>query len=184
MQKYFPHLLIFLLVILGGGTYVATHPAPRSISAAQPSPVVSSGLDEPPIASVPTHQCDSSYAAHTYHPARLAILDPCRTISGMVEVVRQEADGDEHVLLRLDPPFTSLVNATNISQQKGDLVIEPQCVLAVTQSDAIGPCGGSPIPPGLQLIVVGAHIRVTGPYVTDLQHGWNEIHPVEWVEPN
>jgi hypothetical protein len=34
------------------------------------------------------------------------------------------------------------------------------------------------------LDVLGKHIRITGPYVTDMEHGWNEIHPVSsiWIE--
>jgi hypothetical protein len=24
----------------------------------------------------------------------------------------------------------------------------------------------------------GKHVRITGAYVTDMEHGWNEIHPV------
>jgi hypothetical protein len=29
---------------------------------------------------------------------------------------------------------------------------------------------------------VGAHLKFTGPYVTDTQHGWDEVHPLEKVE--
>ncbi len=26
--------------------------------------------------------------------------------------------------------------------------------------------------------MLGSHVRVTGAYVTDMEHGWTEIHPV------
>jgi len=26
--------------------------------------------------------------------------------------------------------------------------------------------------------MLGGHVRVTGAYVTDMEHGWTEIHPV------
>jgi hypothetical protein len=26
--------------------------------------------------------------------------------------------------------------------------------------------------------MIGRHVTVTGVYVTDMEHGWNEIHPV------
>jgi len=30
---------------------------------------------------------------------------------------------------------------------------------------------------------VGAHVRVTGAYVTDREHGWHELHPVWQISP-
>ena len=129
------------------------------------------------------HPCPASFAAHVYHPDRLALLAPCVTVGGVVEVIRHEADGDWHVLFKTDPAYGTLTNSVNVSAQHGDLVIEPTCVGAVSQADAVLPCQGASPPIGFQLIQVGAHLLVTGPYVNDQQHGWNEIHPVVFVEP-
>jgi hypothetical protein len=30
---------------------------------------------------------------------------------------------------------------------------------------------------------IGAHVRATGAYVTDLAHGWREIHPAWQIVP-
>lgn len=98
------------------------------------------------------------------------------TVTGTVAIIRSEKDGDLHLLLRLDPGQDMYINAKNISAEQGDLVLEPVCVRPPTQVDAIPACSGyaNPLPiPG-----VGAHVSVTGAWVLDMDHGWQEIHPV------
>jgi hypothetical protein len=120
--------------------------------------------------------CDEQLWAHVYKPQRLNVLSRCSMVSGTIAVVRTEADGDRHILLHLDPGFAPLVNPVNVAKQHGDLVLEPVCEGKVTQADAKAACAGyrSPVtvPP------VGTHVDVIGAYVTDTEHGWNEIHPV------
>ncbi len=116
--------------------------------------------------------------AHVYHPQRLKVIDPCKTITGTIAAIKREADGDFHIRLTTDDP--ALVNQANIDHQHGDLVIEPICENPVTQADAILACEGYlsvlRIPP------VGTHVTVTGPFVEDKQHfNWREIHPIESV---
>jgi len=118
-----------------------------------------------------------------YHPARLTVINPCQTVTGTVAALRPEGDGDYHIRVTLDPPYAHLINQTNIDKQHGDLVVEIPCVNPVTQADAQATC--SRIEPRLKLQApkVGQHISVTGPYVNDGEHGWNEIHPIyEWHE--
>jgi hypothetical protein len=62
--------------------------------------------------------------AGVYHPDRLLVRDPCRKISGSVEDVRDEEDGDIHVLVALDPPYRAMLMPNNRSEQNGDLVVE------------------------------------------------------------
>lgn len=111
-----------------------------------------------------------------YNPYRLILIDACKTTTGTVMFTRREADGDWHIGLRLDAGQESLLNAKNMSDEQGDLVVEIICALPITQADAVSACAGYtntiPIPS------VGVHISVTGPYVLDSDHGWNEIHPV------
>lgn len=119
---------------------------------------------------------------HVYHPYRLRLIDPCKTVTGTIVRIRSEADGDYHVLLALDPPYSSLLQPANISGEHGDLVLEPICQLAVTQADAVVPCEGNvaqiPIPP------IGTHVLATGAYVYDLDHGgWAELHPLFELHP-
>ncbi len=120
--------------------------------------------------------CDTSLAAHIYHPQRLQVLKSCITVTGIIMSIRKEPDGDDHIRLKLDPQFSDLLNAKNISIQHGDLVIEPICVHVVTQADAIDACMGAK--DTFAIPAKGSHVSVTGPYVFDVQHGWNEIHPV------
>jgi hypothetical protein len=132
----------------------------------------------PSIATAPsTTGCDQSLWNHVYNPSRLQIINPCITVTGTIDKITPEADGDEHIRLKLDPQFSNLINSANIQGQDGDLLVEPICVRAVTQPDAFSACfnfhQNIAIPP------IGTHVQITGSYVLDKQHGgWAEIHPV------
>lgn len=129
----------------------------------------------------PQRTCDQTLWKHVYRPSRLKIIDQCRNVTGIIEVIREEKDGDEHILLKLDSEFSNLINAENVREQQGDLVLEPVCVGPVTQKDAIWACSGYKSP--IKVPPIGTHVRVTGSYVSDLQHnGWMEIHPVSSIE--
>src|SRR5260370_8772921 len=83
--------------------------------------------------------CNQSLWQYVYNPGRLQVLDPCISVTGTVEEIRKEADGDVHILFRLDQQFASLLNEKNISIQQGDLVLEPICQVKVRQPDAAEP---------------------------------------------
>lgn len=152
--------------------------APHSPAAGTPSPQATAATAAP----VPTPAIQSlasgcgSPTAHVYHPARLRLLNPCVTVNGTIAVIRDEADGDRHLLLRLDAGQGQYLNPVNLSQQHGDLVLETVCVGTVTQADAVSACAGYRNP--LTLPAIGAHVAVTGAWVLDTDHGWMEIHPV------
>ncbi len=74
-----------------------------------------------------TTRCDQSLWEYVYNSGRLQVLDPCISVTGIVEEIRKEADGDVHILFRLDQQFESLLNEKNIARQYGDLVLEPIC---------------------------------------------------------
>lgn len=103
------------------------------------------------------------------------------SVTGAVDEIRQEPDGDYHVRFRLDPQFQSLLNSKNISMQQGDLVLEPICQGKVTQADAVVPCSRY-VGPHFQP-QVGQRYLVWGSYVNDTVHGWNELHPVTSIQP-
>jgi hypothetical protein len=152
-------LIWLCAVILAGCASVSTPPAPAT------------------SASVPA--CDSSLWDHVYHPDRLHVIDACRTVTGTVEAIRKEEDGDLHVLLKPDPAYADLVNAANKAEQHGDLVLEPVCVGPVTQPDAEAACQGFQF--RMPVIHDGEHVQVTGSYVLDKRHNWMEIHPVSSI---
>src|SRR5438093_156067 len=85
-------------------------------------------------------KCDQSLWEYVYNPGRLQVLDPCISVTGAVEEIRKEADGDVHILFRLDQQFESLLNEKNILREQGDLVLEPICQGKVRQADAAEPC--------------------------------------------
>lgn len=123
--------------------------------------------------------CDPALWRHVYHAYRLHVISACRTVTGTVEDVRQEPDGDTHILLKPDPQYAGLVNAGNIEQERGDLVLEPVCAGYVSQADAVTACHG--FTSTVRAVSVGDRIRVTGSYVLDADHGWMEIHPVSRI---
>jgi hypothetical protein len=131
----------------------------------------------PPLSNLSTGQCDESLWNHVYHPERLQIVDRCKTVSGVIESKKPEADGDFHIRLKLDPQFSNLINAANVKGQLGDMVVEPVCQKAITQLDAISAC--SNFHQDINIPTVGSHVNVTGSYVLDKEHDrWSEIHPV------
>jgi hypothetical protein len=149
----------------------AQTPTPRSKSSV--TPVLGSGCRR------------GSPLANVYHPDRLLVIASCKTVSGVIEGIRREPDGDVHFDLKLDPAYAKLINSGNVSGQHGWLVAEivpadePGCTPGappkpVSGTYNYGYCTGADItsPP------IGTHVSVTGPYVLDQSHGWMEIHPV------
>jgi hypothetical protein len=103
-------------------------------------------------------------------------------VTGVIESKRVEKDGDYHIRVKLDPPFSNLINSANIKNQFGDLVVEPICVNKVTQADAISACQN--FRQNISIPPIGSHVNITGSYVLDREHGnWAEIHPVTSITP-
>ncbi len=154
-------------------------PTPVAISASPP-PTASRSLPATPTTTAEASVClGRDPHEHVYHPARLVLIAPCVTATGVVAHLKLEPDGDSHIQLALDPGQERLLNDANRTGQKGNLVLEIVCVGPVTQADAVSACAGWT--QTLRNPPAGAHISVTGPHVLDTAHGWQEIHPVfEW----
>ncbi len=127
-------------------------------------------------------RCISDTLKHVYNPDRLEVLNSCQSVSGIVEKIIQEADGDVHIRLQVDQGFENLLNQANYDYQYGTLVLEVVCVYPVTQADAVQACSG--YTNAVALPSVNENVSVRGQYVTDLDHGWNEIHPVFSIQQN
>jgi len=126
--------------------------------------------------------CDQSLWQHIYHSSRLEVIQKCITVTGVVEDVKPEKDGDEHISLRLDAGQEHLLNTKNYSEHHGDLVLEVICMKNVSQEDAVSACSG--YYNNVYIPKRGEKISATGTYVLDHQHGWNEIHPVTQIISN
>ncbi|TAN32885.1 hypothetical protein EPN29_07680 [bacterium] len=143
-------------------------------------------MSAPPSPTIMVSGCvqpDSSNS-HVYKPDRLEVLKPCIAVTGVIDFIRQERDGDFHIGLKLDSQFAGLVNACNATclrgAEHGELVVEPVCMTTPTQGDAVSSCAGYHNP--IRIPPVGSHVRMTGAYVLDLDHGWTEIHPLQEVD--
>ncbi len=168
-------IAILAISIISGCTGTNTSPEPK---VEQPQVIPTAQPTEPVIAQGP---CDASLWYHVYHPYRLKVIDECKTVTGTIKNFVQEADGDFHV--RLDVDDKSLINQANVKGQHGYLLLEPICQNAPTQEDADQPCQTYSGPYFNISHYVGKHVKVTGSYVSDLDHdGWMEIHPISSIE--
>ena len=152
-------------------------------AAETPIAEASASLPEPPaspgVASYPAVGCTpTDQDRYVYNPDRLVVKARCLRVSGVIDAIRQEADGDLHILLRLDAPYQRYLTPANQGQELGDLVVEPVCVHPVSQADAIAPCAADP-DPIQNLPHTGMRVWMEGRYVLDMGHGgWAELHPL------
>jgi len=105
-------------------------------------------------------KCPNNPLLGVYNPSRLKVHSPCTRIHGTVVVIDIKKDGDQHLDLRPDPGYETLLDKGNLKDQSGSMVVE------------IMP--GQNFPP----LKVGDHIGVMGTFVHDTHNDWNEIHPV------
>lgn len=115
------------------------------------------------LSSDETWACPSKedWSSGVWGPDRLSLLSACKSVSGTVVHTLHPADGDVHMTVAVDAPYQYLLNNAN----EGLLVVE------------LMPRDGGHLPAP----EVGAHVVLTGAWVLDTDHGWNEIHPV-WAE--
>ncbi len=164
MKKIALFIIAMVLIIVAAGCLSSKVESPASAASSASNSTAVCANPEP--------------LKHVYNPERLAVNDPCKTVSGTVlRVLRPEADGDYHIQLKVHPQYSDTVNQANIDKQHGALVLEIVCATDIKQKDAVSACSGYqnsiPIPKPNQ------HITVTGQFVSDMEHGgWNEIHPV------
>jgi len=130
--------------------------------------------------SVNDSQCDKSIWDHVYDPSRLEVIDPCKVVTGIVDELDQNEDGDTHMLLKLDAGYEDLLLKKNKKKKEGDLVVEVVCAHPATDKKVGAACSG--YSNKVSIPSVGDHIRVTGSYVDDTHNGWAEIHPVSRIE--
>jgi len=132
-----------------------------------------------------------------YLPSRLRVVKDCLTVSGIVDCVRHEPDGDVHIRLRLARRYRRFLRPANAAQvcagRKGKAGHGPHLVVEIIPQH-----GGLPFPDNSadragfvtpRAPRVGDHITVTGPYVLDTNSlhdlifpgeqvkNWAEIHP-------
>ncbi len=139
-------------------------PTPLPTATRPPEPDDEAG--QPTVAPLAAATPDN-IQAHVYHPARLKILDPThplRTVTALVKAVAGESDGDYHIELELNPADLSLLNSGNQNRVDGWLIAE------IMPSDT-----SLPVPK------VGDSVTITGVWVFDSNHGWNELHPLQSV---
>jgi hypothetical protein len=140
------------------------------------------GQTPPPTGSVfKKIECNDSLWNRVYHSYRLEIIEKCKLVTGVVMEARFEADGDAHLLIKVDKGQEYLLNDMNYEKQKGLLVAEPVCATMIDNKNPEVECDG--YVNDVYLPSVGEHIEIIGSFVLDTKHSWNEIHPVTSITP-
>lgn len=115
-------------------------------------------------------------------PGRLKVLKRCVTATGTIHFAQREKDDDVHISLRLDRKHRYLLNDGNRRKHHGTLVVEivPADQPGCRKGERVryGKCTGADVRTPKR----GERVRVTGPWVLDKPHGWNEIHPAWKIE--
>jgi hypothetical protein len=132
-------------------------------------------------------KCDASLWKFIPTPGRLKVVNPCMSITGIVDVIRlHPPDGDTNLGIKLDSQYRALLTKANFSNKliRGDMWIEMICQHKNTSDSPVkkGGCKGYN---GPHFIVPkkGQHVNVTGSYVLDVREGGHaEIHPVSSIK--
>lgn len=170
LSRRFLGARLLVIALLAAGAFLGgaldAGAAPRTgapAKTAMPRAATGSPVVAPPAGSSEA-RCRKDPLAGVYHPWRLRVEKACITVSGVVARVRTEPDHDWHVNLVLPPASQHLVNGKNRQYEHGELVVE---IIPMDQ-------GRIPRPK------LGEHLTVTGAYVLDTDHGWQEVHPA-WI---
>jgi len=105
-----------------------------------------------------------------HHPDRLTLLDSSKTLSGRVEKIESDIDGDIHIRLKIGD--SSLLVKNNYKDENGCLVGEIVCVVPSIFPTCWFYKNKITIPRE------GDNIEIEGPYVFDKGHNITEIHPI------
>jgi hypothetical protein len=126
--------------------------------------------------------CDQSLWTHVYVPERLKIVKSCVSVTGVIESIQSEPDGDYQMRVKLDQQYSNMTNISNRIFQHGDIVVEAICSHEANQSNAKAACGN--FHQNLQIPPIGTHVEIVGSYVLDQPHlFWAEIHPITAIMP-
>jgi len=149
----------------------------RRLSFAVSLVVLGASLWAVPAAAAPEGCRGGDPLENVRDPKRLRVLRRCVTATGVVEFAQTEKDGDVHISLALDREHRYLLNRDNRRKHHGTLVVEtvPADQPGCRKGERVryGTCTGADVRTPKR----GERIRVTGPWVLDRPHGWNEIHP-------
>jgi hypothetical protein len=112
--------------------------------------------------------------AGVYAPERLKLLAPDKVVTGTVIHIKREGDGDDHINIIPDPDsrWALAAHTSRFLLFKGP----PQTELVTEETRTTRHLGKLP------QVKVGDHVKIEGPWVDDLVHHWNEIHPVKQIE--
>ena len=121
--------------------------------------------------------CDSSLWQHNAEDEKVSA--PCIYLTGVVEQVKPEDDGDMNIQLKPDSQYSVLLNSYNIKEGAGNIGLEPICVVSPLRPAFKESCKG--YSSHVFIPAVGMHIGVKGSYGQD-KHYWMEIHPVTSID--
>jgi hypothetical protein len=190
--------VLLVVLILFGVFYIAKNQGWVHVGRGGRITIPHVTFSKPPVTTAQTPpkvaagHCDPVLMRHVWSPQRLKVLAPCKTVTGVVDLIRlPEPDGDTHVNIKLDPGQQRLIHRPGVAPgssedynntrfQHGDLVTEAVCQHQVLLPNAQAACAG--FHDTIQIPPVGTHVEVTGVYVLDQDHGWTELHPMSAIK--
>jgi hypothetical protein len=152
-------------MVLGGFMLPPRTTAP--IVAQDPAGTVLAGGDEPKTTPC-AWNAEPFEGMDAEEQAELTLISACGLVKGTVQditVVVRDEQRMYHFTLLPDAEYASLANSANTAQLKGALMIEVE-----PADQAIFP-----------RLHIGERLSIEGPHVTDIDHGWNEIHPAKII---
>ena len=113
---------------------------------------------------------------HLYHPFRFSVYNHCVSVWGTaVGSESDENDGDFKFKLKVDAPYSGVLNIGNRILTGGNLIVEVVCAVPAHHTYEKEACKN--YKNKVYLPKIGERVKVVGQHVLDIPHGWNEIHP-------
>jgi hypothetical protein len=140
--------------------------------------------------------CDTAYWNHTYANERLKIYDSCYTITATIIVLDPPlltGDGDYHIYTKPDSQYTWMIYYRDSVYLRscegsgaadtipGALNVEEICKGTIEDTGPDGVVENAAclnFNDTVYLPAANEHVQITGPFVYDTVHCWNELHPV------
>ena len=115
---------------------------------------------------------ENEFWKHVYSKDRLVVIQDSTTVTGIIQNISAELDGDIHVRIKLDSQYTHMLIKNNYKHENKCLIVEFICMNPSPHKACDGYDNNMGLP------IIGDYVEILGTYVLDKRHNITEIHPV------